>query len=312
MEATEQLKDANTVVELRPEQISRYEGQPRRLFCAFGEDDFSDEEEVIKRLARSIKKLGQLHPVTVMCSDNGTPYQLIDGERRWRAITVLNEWRSHEQLEPLCVRAIAENVPLEQQFERSVASNAGRENLLPIEEVWAIARLVLKYKKTPDEIMSIFSKSRSWADQRCKIIQLPADVIDLMHPKHDREQLTVGTLVNLARVAENDIEAGRSLASDVRGMSANHAALHIKANRPEASHPQRGRKPASGDEQFAQAMRQISAKVGIWAQMPSDVFAKRFANCNSREVAEVRRIMESIDVQFEELFTRIKNIEEFA
>lgn len=305
MKATHQSEDASVVIEIPPEEIARYERQPRRFFSSFDGDE--GDEEIIKSLARSIRRNGQLHPVDVRICNNGTPYELIDGERRWRAISMLNAWLKKEGKDPLPVRALIKNVSDEEQFECSIASNAGRQNFLPIEEIWIIQRLLFNHKKDPRDIAAIFSRSLQWAQKRCKIARLPANIIEKMHPRHGKESLSISAALALANSESSDLEFA---AEEIAGMPAKHATLHLRVHhsRAESEPVRRGRKRKTLGEDFETFLNKTIARGSQWKRMPPDAFLELFRDWDPRHIRDLMRSANECSLILRDLHQRLQDI----
>ena len=114
--------------------------QPRKNF----------DEDALEELAESIKQFGLLQPILVQ--DRKTYYEIIAGERRWRAAKKagLKE-----------VPVIIKNLSNQEIVEISLIENIQRENLNPIEEAQAYKRLLTEFNLKQDEVAERVSKSRT-------------------------------------------------------------------------------------------------------------------------------------------------------
>lgn len=146
------------------DKISPNPQQPRR--------DFNKEE--LSELAASIREFGLLQPIVVTKlekeSETGTEiaYQLVAGERRWRAAQMLGLER---------IPAIIRNVDLERErLELAVLENVQRANLNPIESARAYARLQDEFKLTQREIAARIGKSREVIANTMRLLGLPTEV----------------------------------------------------------------------------------------------------------------------------------------
>lgn len=130
--------------------------QPRKNFTIPELDD----------LASSIKEHGILQPLLVTESVDGG-YELIAGERRWRAA----------QLAGLAtVPAIIKKLADRQKLEVALIENIQRENLTPIEEAFAYQRLIEEFSLTQQEVAEKVGKSRPAVANTIRLLSLPAEV----------------------------------------------------------------------------------------------------------------------------------------
>lgn len=123
------------------------------------------DEESLSSLASSIREVGVLQPVLVRRSEQG--YELIAGERRWRAAR-----RAGLTHIPAIVRTVEEVGSLEQ----AVVENLHREDLNPLEEAAAYRQLTDDFGLTQDEIARRVGRSRSAVANMLRLFQLPPAV----------------------------------------------------------------------------------------------------------------------------------------
>jgi len=129
--------------------------QPRRHF----------DEDALEELAKSIGMRGLIQPIVVR--PNGKEYQIVAGERRWRAA---QRARLHEV--PVIVRDLDEAETLE----IAIIENIQREDLNAIEEAEAYARLIGQFGHTQEVLAKIVHKSRSHIANLLRLLDLPPSV----------------------------------------------------------------------------------------------------------------------------------------
>lgn len=129
--------------------------QPRTQF---------DEEELVS-LTASIREIGVLQPILVRKTENG--YELIAGERRWRAAK-----RAGLDRIPAVVRDVEDQGALEQ----AIVENLHRSDLNAIEEAYAYQQLIDDFELTQDQVATRVGKSRSAVANTLRLFQLPASV----------------------------------------------------------------------------------------------------------------------------------------
>lgn len=134
--------------------------QPRKYF----------DEEALSELADSIAKHGVIQPLLVRpLSDGG--YQLIAGERRWRASRMagLSEV-------PVVIREMSD----QQAAELALIENLQREDLNPIEEAEGFKLLMEKYNFTQEQAAERVGKSRPAVTNALRLLALPDEILDLV------------------------------------------------------------------------------------------------------------------------------------
>jgi ParB family chromosome partitioning protein len=136
--------------------ISPNRRQPRTQF----------DEESLAALTASVRELGVLQPVLVRATGGGA-YELIAGERRWRAAK-----RAGLSLIPAIVRTVDDTTSLEQ----ALVENVQREDLNPLDEAAAYQQLLEDFHLTHDELASRVGKSRAAISNTLRLFQLPPTV----------------------------------------------------------------------------------------------------------------------------------------
>ncbi|MGN0699669.1 MAG: ParB/RepB/Spo0J family partition protein [Oscillospiraceae bacterium] len=146
---------------LRISDIEPNKDQPRKEF----------DKEALAQLADSINKHGVLQPLIVRSLPAGG-YQIIAGERRWRAAKMagLSEV-------PVVIR---DDIRDEQIMQIALIENLQRENLNPIEEALGYKELMENYKMTQDELSQVIGKARSSIANSLGLLNLPAGVKTLL------------------------------------------------------------------------------------------------------------------------------------
>ena len=162
-------------------------------------------EEYINELADSISKVGILQPVIVRPRDTG--YQIIAGERRWRAARVAG-------LEAIPVRIM--HADETQALELALIENLQRQDLNPVEEARGYRRLLGEYQMTQAELADKVSKSRSAITNALRLLDLPEEVLDMlfegkMSAGHARAVLSVADDQKRIRLATKIVDEGLSV-----------------------------------------------------------------------------------------------------
>ena len=163
------------------------------------------DDATLQTLAESIKARGILQPILVHPDEAGG-YQIIAGERRWRASQLAGL-----RTVPVLVRELA----AESILVTALIENIQREDLNPIEEAQGIKRLLEEFKMTHEEIASELGRSRAAVSNLLRLLSLDAGVQDLLKQKkldmgHARALLGLPKGAQL-KVAEDIMRRGLSV-----------------------------------------------------------------------------------------------------
>jgi ParB family chromosome partitioning protein len=135
--------------------------QPRKTF----------DDERLTELAESIRSQGIIQPLVVRKSPTGEGYELIAGERRWRAAQ-----RAGLHEVPVVVRDVAER----EAFEMALVENLQRADLNPIEEAEGYQRLFAEFGYTQEALADRVGKDRSTIANALRLLKLPGSVRELV------------------------------------------------------------------------------------------------------------------------------------
>jgi len=127
------------------------------------------DEETLAELTASIQQIGVLQPILVRPTDNG--YELIAGERRWRAAG-----RAGLAMIPAVVRDTDDEASIEQ----ALVENLHREDLTPLEEAAAFQQLLEDFELTHDQLADRIGKSRSAITNTLRLLGLPPGIQHLL------------------------------------------------------------------------------------------------------------------------------------
>lgn len=232
---------------LQVSQIEPHPDQPRRHF----------DETALDELAASIAARGMIQPVVVRpLGDNR--YQLVAGERRWRAS---QRARVHE------IPAIVRQLDDREVTALALIENLQREDLNPVEEARAYQKLADREGLTQQEIAQFVDKSRSHVANIMRLLGLPADVLGMV----EREELSMGharalaTLPDPAAAARDVIAKGLSVRETEK--------LARKLARPESPGPRRARADRSPGESadIAAVQAHLEEFLGLKVSINTDV-----------------------------------------
>ena len=213
--------------------------QPRRRF--------PDDE--LAELAQSIRAQGVLQPILVRRDDQGPGgYELIAGERRWRAAQLA---QLHEI--PAVVRELSDREALEM----ALVENLQRENLTPLEEARAYQRLAGDFGHSQARIAEALGKSRSHVANMVRLLDLPDEVKRWL----DEGGLTAGHARALITAADPAALARRIVEG---GLSVRQAEALARTTRRRGGQRQGGAKTAYLRDADTLALeRRLSAELGL-------------------------------------------------
>lgn len=192
----------NSVIEIDINQIEPGMGQPRKVF----------DQEKIQALAESIKEHGIIQPIVV--KKEGLVYKIIAGERRWRAARVAGLTK---------VPVIERDASNQQIMEMALIENIQREDLNPIEEANAYARLIQEYQMTQEKLSSIVGKSRSNIANMLRLLNFSEPVQEML----SSGEITIGQARPILALSQ---ETHASVAQIIveKGMNARQAETYVK------------------------------------------------------------------------------------
>ncbi len=156
----ENATDDNLSVELRLSEIEPNKNQPRTRF----------EPESISELAESIKTHGLLQPIVVRPMPGGT-YQIVAGERRWRAC---------REAGLTTVPVIIKDLDDKQTAELALIENLQRMDLNPVEEALGFSRLMKEFELTQEQVAERVGKSRSAITNTLRLLSLPKEQLEAL------------------------------------------------------------------------------------------------------------------------------------
>lgn len=245
---------------------------PRNPRRAFGDADLTD-------LAQSIKEHGIVQPVVVRPAAGAAGrYEIIAGERRWRAAQ-----RAGLTEIPVIVREVNDRMALE----LAIIENVQRTDLNPIEEAMGYQQLIDDHSYTQADLGQVIGKSRSHVANTLRLLRLPDDIRVLLvdgalSAGHAR---TLVTAPDPAALAKRIVEDGLSVRQ-----------AEVLAQQPAAVQVDTPRKPAVEREADTVALEKLL----------SDVTGLKVAITHKQKGGEVRIAYRSLE-QLDELCRRLKN-----
>jgi ParB-like partition proteins len=209
--------------------------QPRKTFSPEGLED----------LAASIREHGVIQPIIVRPSGKG--YEIVAGERRWRAARIAGL-----KTVPCLVRDLSDR----ENMLFAIIENMQREDLNPIEEAEGIEGMMKEYGLTQAEVSSSVGKSRPYITNSLRLLRLPDEIKELMAEKelssgHGRALLSMQDKEKMIRLADRIVKEGLSV----------RAAEAIAAGRIPEARKKRG-KPARKNEDVKRVEDELKTALG--------------------------------------------------
>lgn len=219
-------RDQNRVEELDIDLIKPNAFQPRKHF----------NKEEIAELSASIERYGVLQPLLVRKMGSG--YEIIAGERRWRA---------SKSCKLKTVPVIVLDLDEERRFEISLVENIQRTDLNPIEEAYAYKTLIDKYSLTQEEVANRIGKSRTYITNLIRLLSMSEKI---------KEDLIEGRLsVGHAKVlASLGFEEQEAYAEDIKRENLN--VRELEARLKEKNLSKRAEKNEAKVEEYVEAKSQ--------------------------------------------------------
>ncbi len=152
-------EDNKSVLTVKISKVEPNRNQPRKQF----------DEDALLELSESIKQYGVLQPLLV--SDKKDYYEIVAGERRWRAAKLAGLKEV-----PVIIKELSD----QQVVEISLIENIQREDLNPIEEAMAYKRLIEEFSLKQDEIAERVSKSRTAVTNSMRLLKLAPKVQQML------------------------------------------------------------------------------------------------------------------------------------
>ena len=216
----EQAEQSGALRDIAVTAISANPYQPRRAFDA----------DALAELTASIDASGLLQPITVR--PVGARFELIAGERRWRAVQALG-WAKV----PAIVRELDDRTALT----LAMIENLQRDDLSALDEALGYQRLMSEFRMPQAEVARLVGKDRSTVANTLRLLKLPADVQELLQEKklsegHARALLGLDDQAEISRLAATAVD---------KGWSVREVEAVVRGDTPEKPRGRMMKKPAS-------------------------------------------------------------------
>lgn len=177
--------------------------QPRKVF----------EDEGLEELAASIRAQGIIQPIVVR-KKTGNRYEIIAGERRWRAAQKAG---LHD------IPCLVKDIPDESAIAMSLIENIQREDLNPIEEASALKRLMNEFGLTQQQAADAVGKSRTALTNLLRLLGLTPEVKDML----ERGDIEMGHARALLSLGESDQKMAAKVCND-KGFSVRETERYVR------------------------------------------------------------------------------------
>ncbi|TGD72787.1 ParB/RepB/Spo0J family partition protein [Mangrovimicrobium sediminis] len=257
-DADRQLRD------LPVDLIQRGKYQPRRDI----------EPESLQELADSIKAQGVMQPIVVR-PISANRYEIIAGERRWRAT----------QLAGLdSIPAVVRDVPDEAAIAMALIENIQREDLNPVEEALALQRLQEEFELTQQEVAEAVGKSRSTVANLLRLLSLQEDVRRLL--EHGDLEMGHARALLALEAGEQSHAAGQVVAKGLSVRQTEALVRHLQAVREKPAAA-----PPTLDPNVRQLQDELSQKLGAKVQIQHSARGKGKLILNYNSLDELDGIL---------------------
>ncbi|MFV3305188.1 ParB/RepB/Spo0J family partition protein [Pseudomonas sp. NY15181] len=231
--------DSKELQHLPLDLIQRGKYQPRRDM----------DPQALEELAQSIRVQGVMQPIVVRPIDKGR-YEIIAGERRWRA---------SQQAGLDKIPAMVREVPDEAAIAMALIENIQREDLNPIEEAAALQRLQQEFQLTQQQVADAVGKSRVTVANLLRLIALPDEIKTLL----SHGDLEMGHARALLGLPENrQVEGARHVVA--RGLTVRQTEALV---RQWLNAPTEPAKPVKSDPDISRLEQRLAERLGAPVQI---------------------------------------------
>lgn len=222
----------NGFLEVPIDKIEPNKNQPRKYF---------DEESLIK-LAESLSNYGMLQPIIVKKNNDGEYYEIIAGERRWRAGIIAG-------LEKIPVRE--QNFNEAERFQVALVENIQREALNPMEEAESYSRLRDEYNFNQEKIAELVGRSRTSITNSLRLLNLDQRVIQLIRD----ERISEGHGRTLLGISDSDKQYEMAQIVIDEELSVRSTEKLVKAYNKQLADENKPKEEEENDHEFSRANR---------------------------------------------------------
>ena len=226
----------DSVVELKINDISPNEGQPRKNF-----DDTSLQE-----LASSISESGVIQPIIVQKKNGG--YRIVAGERRWRAARIAGL-----TVIPAIVRELSDRETMVQ----ALLENLQREDLNPIEEAYAMQNLLKTHKLTQEQLAKKLGKPRATIANTMRLVNLDDSLQEYIR-RGDLSEGHAKVILSLKDKEDQKTAAEMILQKE---MNVRQAEIYVKKILEAKENPEEPKAVELPDERVSLSVKEVETKL---------------------------------------------------
>ena len=238
--------------------------------------------ESLEELAESIRAQGVVQPIVVRpfsTAPGVTRYEIIAGERRWRAAQLAGLME---------IPAVVRDVPDEAAIAMALIENIQRENLNPLEEARALERLIEEFAMTHQQAASAVGRSRAAVSNLLRLLDLGPEVRNLV----ERRELEMGHARALLALAAPAAQADAARQVVARGLSVRATEALVKRLR-EPTRPASDRR-SRRDPDIQRLESQLGEKLGARVQLDHQASGKGRLSIRYNSLEELEGILEHI------------------
>lgn len=251
--------------DLPVDRIQRGKYQPRREMDA----------ESLEELASSIRAQGIIQPLIVR--PFGDKYEIVAGERRWRAAQMAGMTD---------VPVIIRDIPDEAAVAVALIENIQRENLNPIEEAVALQRLMEEFEMTHQQVAEAVGKSRATVSNLLRLLGLPQDIRNLL----ERGMIEMGHARSLITLPANlQLKAAEIIIA--RGLSVRETENLVK--QLQAGDNKQPQKPVDPD--IVKLQENLTRQLKLRVAIQCNAKGKGKLVIHYRNLDELDRLLEQLD-----------------
>ena len=226
----------DSVVELKINDISPNEGQPRKNF-----DDTSLQE-----LAASISESGVIQPIIVQKKNGG--YRIVAGERRWRAARIAGL-----TVIPAIVRELSDRETMVQ----ALLENLQREDLNPLEEAYAMQNLLKTHKLTQEQLAKKLGKPRATIANTMRLVNLDDSLQEYIR-RGDLSEGHAKVILSLKDKEDQKMAAEMILQKE---MNVRQAEIYVKKILEARENPEAPKAVEVPDERVSLSVKEVETKL---------------------------------------------------
>ncbi len=267
--ATPVAVDRSNLTRLPVDLIQRGRYQPRREF----------DPDSLRELADSIAAQGVIQPIVVRPVENER-YELIAGERRWRAA----QQAGLDEI-PVVIKDVTE----EAAMAMGLIENIQREDLNPLEEANALSRLLLEFELTHQAVARAVGKSRTTVTNLLRLLELNEDVKGLV----EKGQLEMGHARSLLGL-KGDKQSEAAAKVVTQGLSVRETERLVRRLQGQEESPAKTPAPVADDPDIRRLLNDLTDRLGAKVDLQQNAKGKGKLVISYNSLDELEGILDHI------------------